>query len=854
MSQRSSSTRSFFRSLCILCASLCILFRTATADAPTPVRIGVFDFYPLSAVPESSYHESCLFTGLLHYIAQEEGWKIVPVPGSMPQSLQRLKNGEVDLVPAVSYSQEATQQYDFSNETVISTWATIYALSKAEIRSLLDLSEKNVGVVRDDPYNQHLHRTVKRLDMICTIVEFNSAPDVMAAIEAGWIDAGVVDRLYGITNQNKFGVQKMPVIFSPIELRFATAKGKNQTLLDAIDYHVHTQKNKPMSRYHTLLHKTLGNTQQFAISPAVKWILLAATGLVLLLLGMSVLLRRQVKKKTALLSRNNHALEKEVSRRAAVEEQLRKSNNLLEKAFESLRDGLLVIGAPELSIIHCNSAAANMLDYQPDELRTQPLQNIQVTIKSVYEIESTLHHEIGKKGFLSDEFTLIRKDRSSFPAEVVITPVREGDPEPELWVMIIRDITVVKELKKSEMMLRQAQKMEAIGTLAGGIAHDFNNILMPILGYSELLRKILPKIDPKTNEYIDQITNAGFRAKDLVHQILAFSRQGEQKNSPIHIIPIVKEVAKLLRASVPSTINIEVSVETDEDIVAADPSQIHQVIMNLCTNATYAMRGTRGTMSIRLCNHNGPLLGRVAEKNGTQHHNMLRLSVGDTGMGIQPGIVHRIFEPFFTTKGNNEGTGMGLSVVHGIVKSVHGLMSLETEAGKGTTFHVYFPRQADMVESKTTIAKPCHRGNGEKVLLVDDEEMIVDMTSEILTSLNYSVETSTSSEKALRQFSQSPNNYDIVITDHTMPGLTGAELSTKMLDIRPDLPIIICTGFSENLSAQRAKALGIREYLMKPVDPEQMASTVRNVLNSRSAHSRNEVEQISLFSGSNQPI
>jgi signal transduction histidine kinase len=377
--------------------------------------------------------------------------------------------------------------------------------------------------------------------------------------------------------------------------------------------------------------------------------------------------------------------------------------------------------------------------------------------------------------------------------------------------------------------LVHTQKMEAIGTLAGGIAHDFNNILMPIMGFSELLHHTLPEDDEKSRHFLSQIQQASKRARDLVSQILTFSRQREQERSYFKLSAIVKETLKLLRASLPSTIAIDHDVQTATDTIYADPTQIHQVLMNLCTNASYAMRTKGGRLMVTIRDYDGVISGWSQSPEPPQG-NVLQLSVADTGNGIDSHILHRIFDPFYTTKPQGEGTGMGLAVVHGIVKSYGGVISVETALGSGTTFHIYLPRQ-NAPTGTSAPAENCQeiQGNNQLILIVDDERMITDLAEEMLPHLGFRVKTCTSSLEALICFSEAPAQFDAVVTDLTMPDLTGLELARKLLEIRPDLPIVLCTGYAEKMSADSAQIFGLREILLKPLDYRQLARVLNGI-------------------------
>jgi len=385
----------------------------------------------------------------------------------------------------------------------------------------------------------------------------------------------------------------------------------------------------------------------------------------------------------------------------------------------------------------------------------------------------------------------------------------------------------VTERKQLESQLQQSQKMEAIGTLAGGIAHDFNNILSIILGNTEMAMKDVPEWS-QTRFYLEESRTAGLRARDLVSQILAFSRRTEKERRPVRIVPIVKESVRLLRSSIPSTISIRQALDVREDTILADPTQIHQLLINLCSNAAHAMREKGELLEIRLENR---VLGSEAETGfpGLAPGDYLALTVTDSGHGIEPEILERIFDPYFTTKRFGEGSGMGLAVVHGIVKENGGGIQVESEPGQGSTFRLFFPLLRAGTEAEPEAHQPLPMGT-ERILLVDDEEKIVELGKRMLEHLHYRVTAKTDGPEALEAFRLAPEDFDLVITDMTMPNLTGDELSREVLRIRPDMPILLCTGYSERITEEEASTIGIRAFVLKPLALRELAETVRRVL------------------------
>jgi PAS domain S-box-containing protein len=383
-----------------------------------------------------------------------------------------------------------------------------------------------------------------------------------------------------------------------------------------------------------------------------------------------------------------------------------------------------------------------------------------------------------------------------------------------------------EELRVTQGQLLQVQKMEAIGALAGGIAHDFNNILTAIIGYTELAREEATE-GSRVRANLQEVLKAGMRAKDLVQQILMFSRQSEQEQKPLQVDSIVKEGLKLLRASIPTTVEIRPNIQRECGTVLGDPTQIYQVLVNLCVNAAHAMREKGGVLEVSLMNVD-------FDAASAQHPDLkpgpyVKLTVSDTGHGMERAVMQRIFDPYFTTKGPGEGTGMGLAVVHGAVKNHGGAITVDSEPGKGTTFHVYFPRMERGGAPEAEAAASVPTGS-ERILFVDDEKALVDMVKQMIESLGYKVAGRTSSIEALEAFRAQPDKFDLVITDQTMPNMTGETLAKELLRIRSDIPIILCTGYSELITKEKAKAMGIRQLIMKPVVRSELARIIRHVL------------------------
>ena len=385
----------------------------------------------------------------------------------------------------------------------------------------------------------------------------------------------------------------------------------------------------------------------------------------------------------------------------------------------------------------------------------------------------------------------------------------------------------ITERRKLQSQLQQSRKMEAVGTLAGGIAHDFNNILAIILGYAELASNDVPESNP-ISDALKEIFKASIRARDMIRQLLTFSRKAEEERSPIDMAPIIKESMKMLRCAIPASVGFTLHISSDVYDVLGDAAQINQIAMNLVTNAADAMSEEGGILEVTLGNillqKEKVCLDRVLSPGS-----YVRLRIKDAGEGIEPEIMDRIFEPYFTTKQVGKGTGMGLSVVHGIVKRNGGGLLVESEPGKGTVFEIYFPAlEMKAEEEKEPDGKM--EGGSEWILFVDDEESMVNLNRIRLEQLGYQVKSTTKPVEALEWFKADPDQFDVIITDMTMPRMSGDRLAAEVLKIRPHMPVIICTGYSERMCAKKAEILGLRKYIEKPIDLRNLASALRDVL------------------------
>lgn len=539
------------------------------------------------------------------------------------------------------------------------------------------------------------------------------------------------------------------------------------------------------------------------------------------LLGYRQHLEKMVVERTAELGRANDELKRQIAERQEAEKRRGQAEQEWVKTFDAIGD-IITIQDTDMRIMRVNRATSRFLQQAPEEL-------VGRYCYEVFRGESIPCPDCPEM--------LSARDGQTHSAEIIhkklgrtflvsTAPILDEHGHCTSIAHFAKDIT---ELKKMESQLQQAQKMQAIGTLAGGIAHDFNNILGAVLGYTDLALLEIPSDNRVLRERLQAVLHAGMRAKDLVGQILAFSRQSETRRDPLEIRPIVKEALKLLRASLPSTIEIRQEIGIGPARILADPIHIHQVLMNLCTNAFHAMLEKGGILTVSLEEIN------VDDALAETHPDLrpgpyVRLTVHDTGHGIEPAILARIFEPFFTTKEIGAGTGMGLAVVHGIVKEHGGAITVSSEPGKGTSFGIYFPR-IELTQRDEAIAEAGGLPQGhERVLFVDDESALARLGQEMLGRLGYQATVMTRSVEALNRVQEAPDAFDLLITDLTMPNMTGLELAKGVRRLRPDLPVILCTGYSEAAMEEIARTIGINRCLRKPLALKELAKAMREVL------------------------
>jgi PAS domain S-box-containing protein len=531
---------------------------------------------------------------------------------------------------------------------------------------------------------------------------------------------------------------------------------------------------------------------------------------------------------------------RDISHRKRVEADLENQNRLMMSLLDNLQVGVFMVAAPNGKPLLANKRATELLGRG---IMADATKNNIAEVYAAYQLGTDNYYPKdqmpivrglqGESHYIND-MLVVHPDGTEVILEVFGSPVRDKQDNIVASLVSFTDITdrkkATEEKERLQGQLRQAQKLEAIGTLAGGIAHDFNNILGIILGNTELALDDVPEWNP-THFNLEEIKTAGLRAKDIVRQLLNFSRKAAPKKQILNMTPVLLDAIKFLRSTIPAFIDIRQNIQADADAILADATQIHQVMLNLCTNASQAMAQTGGIIKIIV--RNIALTGESVEKYpDLVEGDYVMVAVSDTGPGIDPEIQNRIFDPYFTTKTVDQGSGMGLAVVHGIVTDHNGGVYVDSEPGNGATFTLFFPVATEKPERVTETKARIPLGK-ETILLVDDEAGMLTMGQNLIGRLGYTVECALTPFEAQKKIRSDPNRFDLVITDMTMPQMTGVALSKIIKAIRRDLPVIICTGHSDLIDEEKAKEMGFAAYIMKPMSTQDIAGIIRDVLDNR---------------------
>jgi PAS domain S-box-containing protein len=822
----------FYLTLCIFCFALPPLVVLADQDSHHPRTLQTaseFDYPPFAVVKPDGTADG-FSVDLLKAVAKTINHKLNISVGPWSEIKKQLEEGKLDVLPLVAQTKERDKIYDFTVPYLQMHGTIFVRKGEKSISTEKDLKDKEVLVMRgDSSYEYAISRNIST-----KLVQTDSFEEAMKLLSSGRHDAVLCQYLMGLQLIKKLKIKNVvsvtstdmdhlkpkSLVLSGFEQKFCIAVPEGQTellrLLNeglAIVFADGTYQRLYEKWFEPILPKPA-----VPVTIVIKYVFSILAPLLLFVAVIGIwYLRHKVATKT-------QSLRDEIKTREKAEVALGESHATIKQILDTLPQ-LIYWKDLEGIYLGCNNTFANACGFDSPEL---------IKGKSDYDLPWT---KASADGYRADDEEVIQKKQVK---RHIVKPLRLADGTTLLsdnTKLPLRDVSGniigvlgvssdITERRNVEEKLRQTQKMESIGNLAGGIAHDLNNILSVILGFTELALGALDKETP-VREDLQEVYAASLRAKELVNQILTFARQSDEELKPIQVDFIIKEVLKFIRSSIPTTIEIKHNIASASYIMG-NTTQIHRIMMNLCTNAAHAMENNGGTLEITL---RDITIDRVTMRGNSQLKlgNYIEIRVSDTGDGIDSQVINKIFDPYYTTKGQGEGTGMGLAMVHGIVDTYGGKIFVESSLGKGTIFTINLPVARESKAHQQHQEDELPSGQ-ERILFVDDEAQIAKMANRILSQLGYSVITKTSSTEALELFRSKPDDFDLVISDVTMPKMTGDQLTQELLQIRPDIPVILCTGYSKRLSEGKASEIGVKAFAYKPIVKEDLAKTVRDVL------------------------
>ncbi len=847
------------------------------------IRVGVYQNKPKVFIDNRGVPRG-FFIDILEHIARDENWKLVYVPGTWEQCLIRLQNQQIDLLLDVADSVTRIGLFDFSKESVFSNWAVIYVPKDSTVDSILDLRKKTIAAMRGDVSYEEFREKLKRLDIGCRFKEVDSFASVFRAIDQGAVDAGLISRLFGLANEAHHHTRRTGIICCPKNLYFAVPKNKNQWLIRSIDQHISQLKKDEKSIYYTSFMQWIEGIRPRRLP---RWLVLTllftATMLALFVAGF-VALKIKVNAKTNELEKSNQELEAARQRLLSQMSSLETINDIANRLYRSLDYKSVVQQAVDSMANYSQSPLVAFFEYRQGDDR--------LTLLASSGFEKGLHHvceSLPVHGNLTGEAIVAKKiiicnDIENDPRieakayrplvsmglkSILAVPLIYGDnvfgvmnlvfrekmqweaDQLETLLSIGKTIALAlanarhveqmkqeianrnraeKEKEKLQRQLMHAQKMEAVGTLASGIAHDFNNILQGIYGYVQVMMFNKKEGDPDL-KFLKQIEEIALKASGVVRQLLTFSREIKSELKPTDLNQVIKHSLRLIERSLSKMIETRLLLDPNLKLIRADNVQLEQVLLNLCINARHAM-GESGRLTIQT--ENVCLSKTQGDRLGLDRGNYVVLSITDTGHGMEKDVVERIFDPFFTTKKSGEGTGLGLSMVYGIVKQHGGHIVCNSRPQYGTRFDIYFPA-IDMGTKDADAAETQIRAHGsETILVVDDEPAILDVSKHLLTQYGYTVITAESPEKAVKYYEQHKEAIDLVIMDFYMPKTSGLTCLERLLEIDPEIKVVMSSGQVSRKIRDDVLKAGAKGFIAKPYRIETLLTTIREVLSASS--------------------
>jgi PAS domain S-box-containing protein len=791
------------------------LIASSPARSSDPVRVGVYQNTPLTF--EENGKTKGYFIDILEHIASKKGWEIKYVHSSLPECLSNLENGNIDLLGAIAYSVTRGRVFDYTYESVITNWGQMYLSTKSDIESIIDLKGKKVAVLQNDIFFNNLRKLVDQFGIRCRFIEAFEYEDVLELVEIGRCEAGLVSQIYGIQRERDYDIVKSSILINPQKQYWAAPKGKNQELLYTLDSYLRELKNNQQSIYHGALAKWFGIGVKSKFGIWFKWIMGGFVVLFVLFLTTSLILSTQVKSKTKELLNKN--------------EELRESEQRFRNVYDTAPLAFVVWDI-NTRVTDWNKKAEALFEWTRDEVignnffdflipeKDRPLVKDVVNILLKGELQS---HSI------NDNLT---KDGKIITCEWNNSLLHDNDGNIIGAISLGLDITERKQIEeekdKLQTQLQQAQRMEAIGTLAGGVAHDLNNILSGIVSYPELLLMDLPEDSPLRKPILT-MQDSGKRAAAIVQDLLTLARRGVVIKEVVNLNDIINEYLKSPEHEKLKLYYSEVEIETniESDLLNISGSSVHlsKTIMNLVSNAAEAIPdGGKIFISAENRYIDRPISGYDSIEEG----DYITLVISDTGIGILPQDMERIFEPFHTKKiMGRSGTGLGMTVVWGTVKDHKGYIDVQSTEGKGSTFTLYFPAtKREIAKDKALLLTEEYMGKGEVILVVDDVKGQREIAFAMLAILGYSAHTVSSGEEAVEYLKD--HSVDLIVLDMIMdPGIDGLDTYKQILELHPRQKAIIASGFSETDRLKETQRLGAGSYVKKPYTLEKIGLAVK---------------------------
>lgn len=764
------------------------------------VRVGVYGNKPKIFLNEEGQPDG-VFVEVLEEIAERAGWQLTWVPCQWSECLDMLGEGRIDLMPDVAYSQDRRDYLDFHREEVLEGWLQVLVASGSGIDGWSDLDGKRVAVLRGSIQAESLARRFAGFGYDVDILETESWEEALAMVRDGDANATIPNNFFGNYHFREYGLDRTPIVFDAHSLYYATRLGTNTDLLATINEHLLELKAEPESPYYTAIAHWMERPPASVLPRFVFWALVVGLSVLVVALGFIRLLQSRVRARTYHLAQANRAL--------------RQSEEKFRGIFENNAAVKLIVDPSDGRIVEANEAAVDWFGWQREILLEKRLDEL----TEIAPDEVPWYQETDVRG--QHEVKMRRANDAFAIAELFTAHIRFNSTV--LLHVIAHDITSHREL---EGQVRQMQKMEAIGRLAGGVAHDFNNYLSVVIGHAELALHEMPGESPLRN-HLQEILNAANRSKAVTQQLMAFARRDIMRPVPLDLNDRISGMLNMLGRLIGEEINLDWRPDPETWTVFTDPSQMDQILANLCVNARDAIDG-RGHLVLET--QNVEFDPRWCEAHpGYLPGSFVRMTVSDDGCGMDNETIENIFEPFFTTKGVGRGTGLGLATVYGIVRQNHGFINVYSESGLGTTFRVYLPRHEGQPSQPTHKVDPSvPEGGGETVLVVDDEAAIVDMTRMALTTLGYTVLSASSPADAIAIASEQP--IDLLVTDVVMPEMNGRELADRLMQDYPDMACLFMSGYTENILAHKGVLGADVRMIQKPFTLAELSAAVRSAI------------------------